>query len=193
MKYIKTYEDNFNYKVDIFTVEQAQKFWRKFYKKKNYNYSLLDKIRYYSHSDFHPYIPLAGDEYMKHCRIFIAHNNDDILGMAKFAWWNIQNHFAISYVSTNKDYYQLGVSRRLLETIMKYFSENYPNDILYFSGYSVEGWKYLRKYILEYSKKYNVKIIEQAVKYPGSKGYDKEFYDLYSSSKEEIKKLYDEY
>ena len=188
MKYIKTYESNFNYNVDIFTVKQAQKFWSKFYKKKNYNYSLLDKIRYYSHSDFNPLF--SDDKYMETCRIFIAHNNDDILGMAIFAWWS--DHFAISYVSTNKDYLQHGISKKLLETIIKYFSETYPDFILHFSGYSVEGWKYLRKYIIEFSQKYNVKIKEKGVQYPGSKGHDKEFYDIYSSSKEEIKKLYGE-
>lgn len=64
-------------------------------------------------------------------------------------------------------------------------------ETLNFSGYSVEGWKYLRKYILEYSKKYNVNIIEKGVEYPGSGDkYTDEFWELSKQSKEEIKKLY---
>lgn len=59
------------------------------------------------------------------------------------------------------------------------------------SGYSVDGWKYLHPKIMEMSKKYNVKVREKAIEY--FKGKDEETYNLVDKSKEEIKKLYPEW
>ena len=52
-----------------------------------------------------------------------------------------------------------------MNELFKYFSKTYPNDILSFTGYSIDGWKYLREKILELSDKYNVKIDEKAIEY----------------------------
>jgi len=189
MKYLKTYESILNYNVDIFTIYEARDFYRNFLKKHKFEYDLKDKIHYYSYGDFDGMF--ASDNYKDTCRLIIAHNDKDILGICKFANWDLTGHYAISYCSTNKDYLTMGVSKKLLETLFKYFSETYPNETLNFSGYSIEGWKYLRKYILEYSKKYNVKIAEKWIEYPGIKGkFDKEDWELMDKSREEIRKTY---
>ncbi len=84
----------------------------------------------------------------------------------------------------------MGISKKILEELFKYFSKTYPNEILNLSGYSVEGWKYLRKNILEFSKKYNVKIVEKPIEYPGRGEQDDDYWNLKKQSVEEIKKLY---
>lgn len=114
--------------------------------------------------------------------------------MCQVAYWSLSDHYAISYCSTNKDYFGKGVSKRLLEELFKYFSETYPTETLNFSGYSIDGWLFLRKYILEYSKKYNVKIKEKGVEYPGIGNHTMdEFYDMVGKTKKEIEDTYGKY
>ena len=187
MKYIKTYENAFNYNVDIFTNKEAAELYRTYYYKYNYEYDLRSKIHYFR--EFDPWS--SSENYDKSSRFIVAYNDDDIIGICHIANYDSSDHWAISYCSTNKDYFQKGISKRLLEECFKYFSENYPNETLHFSGYSVEGWKYFRKYILEFANKYNVKIEEQGVGYPGPTGKQgDEFYDLVRTSNAEVKKLY---
>lgn len=189
MKYLKTYESTFNYEIGIFTMDEASNFYWKFVEKneKYRDINLKNKIHYFHNFDSWS----ASDDFRKHCRFIIAYNNIDILGICQFAYYDMTDHYAISYCSTNDDYFQKGISKRLLETLFKYFSETYPNETLYFSGYSPEGWNYLRKYILEFAKKYNVKIREKMMEYPGKGGkQDEEWYKLYNKSKKEIINLY---
>jgi len=148
MKYIKKYESNFNFNVGIFTILEAYEFYQNFIKK-NKKYKVIDlkdKIHYFDYNDFDGYY--ASESYIKTCRLIIAYNDKDILGICKFAYWDISKNYAISYLSTNKDFFSNGISKKLLETIFKYFSETYSNEILSFSGYSIDGWNYLRKTIL---------------------------------------------
>lgn len=190
MKHIKLFEDLLNYNVEIFTINQAKKFYEELIEKYP-EYKLKDKIHYFDYNDFYPWFP--SDRYSETCRFIIAYNDKDVLGICKFAHWDSGNHYAISYLSTNHEYLQMGVSKKILEKMFKYFSETYPDEVLNFSGYSVEGWKYLRKNILEFAQKYNVKIKEQGIQYPGrSGGFSKEDYELMSKSSEEVKKIYGE-
>ena len=94
-------------------------------------------------------------------QFIVAYNDKDILGICKFAWFDISGKYSVCYLSTNKDYFKQGISKRILNELFKYFSKTYPNDILSFTGYSIDGWKYLREKILELSDKYNVKIDEK--------------------------------
>lgn len=190
MIYIKKFESTSNYDVDLFNIKDAYKLYMKYYELYNGDYDLKDKIHYFSYDDFNTMY--SSEKYIKTCRFIIAYNNKDILGICKFAFFDMSNHYAMSYCSTNKNYLSSGISKRLLEEMFKYFSKKLPNEILHFSGYSIEGWKYLRKYILLYSKKYNVKIKEKGVEYPGKSGYSDEYYNLVNKSKKEIKKLYGE-
>lgn len=64
----------------------------------------------------------------------------------------------------------------------------YPNEILNFTGYSIDGWSYLHKRILELSKKYNEKIREKAIEYVTD--WNDEDRELFNKSREEIKKIY---
>jgi hypothetical protein len=190
MKYLKTYESDFNYNVAILTIEEFEKFYQKFIVKKKYDYNLVDKIHYFNFHDLDTWS--ASKKHIISARFIVAHNNSDILGICHLAWYF--DGYAISYCSTNDDFLRKGITKKLLEYTFKYFSKTYPNDTLRFSGYSFEGWTYLRKYILEYAAKYNVKIKERGMEYPGKRHeQDDVFFDLYSKSKEEITKLYGEY
>ena len=192
MKYLKTFENSSNYEVDIFTMEEASKFYWDFADKneKYRDIDLKDKIHYFHHFDSWS----VSDNFRKHCRFIIAYNDIDILGICEFAYYESSKNYAISYCSTNDEYFQKGISKKLLETLFKYFSETYPNETLNFSGYSPAGWYYLRKYILEFAEKYNVKIKEKPMEYPGKNGkQDEEWFKLYNKSKEEIIKKYGSY
>ena len=189
MKRLKTFESISNYNVDIFTIIEAEDLYQNILKKNKFKYYLKDKIHYYSNGDFSTMF--ASDHYIESCRFFIAYTDKDILGICKFANWDSTGHYAVSYLSTNKDFYSMGISKKLLDVFFKYFSKTYPNETLHFSGYSVEGWNFLHKNILEFSKKYNVKIREKGVEYPGKDGkHDDNYWKLTDKSREEIKNLY---
>jgi len=197
MKHIIPYKKEVDYKIDIFTIDEASNFYSKFIKKNNYygedgyeRYNLKKKIHYFDYNDIQKSWS-ASNDYNKTCRFIIAHNDKDILGICKFAHWDSSQSYAISYLSTNKDFFGIGVSKKLLEKMFEYFSKTYTNDVLSFSGYSVEGWKYLRKNILEFSKKYNVKITEKSIQYPGISGnFSDEDRELMYKSKDIIKQTY---
>jgi len=188
MKYIK--ESVTNYDVDVFTIDEANNLYSKYLKKYDWNYNLRDKIHYFSDFEKSNY----NDNFNKTCRFIIAYNDKDILGICNVANYDLTGHFAISYCSTNKDYFSMGVSKKLLEELFKYFSKTYPNETLHLSGYSIEGWKFLRKYILEFSKKYDVKIKEKGVEYPGTGNHTMDdFYDLVGKTRKEIENIYGPY
>lgn len=187
MRYIKTYENNFNFEIGVFTNEEASELYRKYLEMYDYEYHLKGKIHYWDGFDSWG----SSNKYRETSRFIIAYNDVDIIGISHYAFYDLNNHFGISYCSTNKDYFNKGISKKLLEETFKNFSEEHPNETLNFSGYSVDGWKYLRKYILELSKKYNVNIFEKGVEYPGLSGkHDDEFFDLMKKSREEVIKKY---
>jgi len=167
MKHLKLYESIVNFEVKIFTSEEFTEFYyEKFattnieYRNGNQPYDLKNKIHYFDWDDLDRY-----DDNNKTKRFMVAYNDKDILGICKFAWFKLSGQYAVCYLSTNKDYFNQGISKRLLNELFDYFSKTYSNDTLTFTGYSIEGWKYLRKTILELSDKYNVKINEKAIEY----------------------------
>jgi hypothetical protein len=186
-----TYESMTNYKVEVLTADEFNSLFHKLYTydydKHNYNVDLKDKINYFDYDDMNWSYSRTG-EYQKTLRLITAYNKTDILGICKFAYWDSSKSYSVSYLSTNKDYFKMGISKKLLDVLFKYFSETYPNETMGWSGYSVDGWKYLRPTILEMSKKYNVKIREKAIEY--IKNWDDEKRELFDKSREEIKKLY---
>lgn len=188
MKYIKKFENNVEYEIGIFTIDEAHSLYRKILENNDYNYNLENKLHYFNYNDFNTIY--ASDEFIESCRFIIAHNKNDILGICKFAYFDLSDNYSVSYLTTNNEFLSIGVSKKILDVFFKYFSKKYPNNILSFSGYSVEGWLYLRKNILTLSKKYNVKIKEKGVQYPGISGYNDEFFSLANKSKEEINKTY---
>jgi len=187
-----------DYKIDIFTIKESSDFYINFIKKNDYyeyedgyeRYNLKKKIHYFDYNDIQSSYG-SSDVYNKTCRLIIAHNEKEILGICKFAYWGSSESYAISYLSTNNEFFGIGISKKLLEKMFEYFSNTYPNDILSFSGYSVEGWKYLRKNILSFSNKYKVKITEKSIQYPGISGiFSDEDRELMYKSMDEIKNLY---
>lgn len=190
MKYLKTYESNFNYEVGVFTNKEASELYRKYLEIHDYEYHLKGKIHYWD--GFSSWS--SSETYDKSSRFIIAYNEQDIIGVCHYAYYSSQDHYSISYCSAHKEYLQKGISKRLLEETFKNFSKEHPNEVLNFSGYSIDGWKYLRKYILEYSDKYNVKIREKGIEYPGLSGkQDDEYWDMVHKSREEITKKYGSY
>ena len=121
--------------------------------------NLENKIKYFLYNDFNNYS--ASENYKKTLRFIVCYNNKDILGVCKFANWSISGNFSISYVSTNIDYRNKGISKKILEVFFYYFSETYPNETLNLTGYSILGWVCLRKYNLEFSKLLNISQIGQ--------------------------------
>jgi hypothetical protein len=195
MIYLKTFENVTNYKVEVLTSDEFSDLYTKLYPF-NYDsdkqFNLKDKIEYFNYNDIGR--SWSNEIYDKTLRLITAYNDKDILGICHFAYYDLSKHYAVSYLSTNNDYFQKGISKRLLEELFKYFSETYPNETLNWSGYSVKGWKYLHPTILEMSKKYNVKIVEKGIEYIKGKWTDEDR-DLFDKSREEITKIYghDEY
>ena len=79
MKYIKKYESIFKYDIDIFTIREASEF----YYLKFPEYNLKKKLHYFDYNDFSTMN--GSDNYEKSCRLIIAHTDNDILGICKFA------------------------------------------------------------------------------------------------------------
>lgn len=196
MKYLKLYENLTNYKVEVLTSEEFNKLYFKIYPRQT---NLKDKIHYF---DWHFDNVFGDKKHRDSIRLITAYNKKDILGICFITWWSSGDHYAVSYLSTNKDYFQMGISKRILDVLFKYFSETYPDDIMYWSGYSIDGWKYLHPKILELSKKYNVKTKEKAIEYPTKwdkntgefvTKWDDESHELFDKSREEIEKIYGSY
>jgi hypothetical protein len=198
MKYLKTYENLTNYQVEVLTREKFYELYNKIYPyDEDVEFDLKDKIHYFSYNDMQR--SWSNDKHDETLRFIVAYNDKDILGICKFAYWSSSDGYAVSYLSTNTDYFHSGVSKKILEELFKYFSKTYPDEILNWSGYSIDGWKYLHKTILEMSDKYNVKLSEQPIHYPTQwddttktfiTNWSDENRELYNKSKEEINKKY---
>ena len=193
MRYLKTFESITNYQVDVLTGEEFSNLYRKIYPK---GINLKDKIHYFSWNGVDSY---GSSKHSESIRLITAHNKKDILGICFLAYWSGGDHYSVSYLSTNNDYFHIGVSKKLLEELFKYFSKTYPDEVLHWSGYSIDGWKYLRKTILEMADKYNVELYEKPIEYLTKWDNEKKTFvhdkspesdELYYQSKEEIKKKY---
>jgi hypothetical protein len=171
-------------KTEVLTLADFKKLYKKLYGDLDY-FNLEDKIKYFSYGDLDPF--LASEYYLKTLRFIVCYDNKDILGVCKFASWS-SSGFSISYLSTNIDHRNHGISKKILEVFFYYFSETYPNETLNLTGYSILGWLCLRKYNLEFSKKYNVKIVEKAIDYITD--WSDENRKLFEESREIIKNEY---
>jgi len=182
MKYIKLFEELNNYKIEIFN----QKNFSNFIYSKFRHINIANDIKYF---DYDNLSDLWGSK--KHnssIRFIVAYNDNNILGIIMLAYWELQEHYSVSYISTNKNFRKTGISIKLINKLFEYFSTHHKNEILYLTGYSIDGWKYLRKYILLYSKKYNVEIKEKAIEYIEYNVEDDR--ELFNQSRKEIQQLY---
>lgn len=150
--------------------------------------NLEEYIHYFHYRDCRDNY-LGGQKHIDSLRFVVVHDDNFIYGVCKFAWWEIDNQYAVSYLSTNKLFFKQGISKMLLEGLFMYFSNVYTNETLHLSGYSVEGWKYLRNTILEMSVRFRVTIQEKAIEYVTG-GWNDEKRKLYEESKEIIKNTY---
>ena len=170
--------------VSVLTLEQFNKMLREKYNGDSIN--LMEKIHYFDYTDLNTLF--SSKSYIEHLRFVVAYNEKDILGICKFSYWDFTKDYAVSYTSTNKDYKNQGVAKSIEKELFKYFSKEYPNQILAFSGYSIDGWKYLRKYILKYSQEFNVKIKEKSIEYV--KEWTDENRKMFDESRKIIKSEY---
>lgn len=192
MKYLKTFENVTNIKVDVLNLKQFKKLLDKLYP---YNYdepekniNLEDKIHYFRYNDLNSFY--MSNEFENSLRFIAAYNENDILGIAKFAYWNSSSQYSTSYISVHIDYKHMGISKKILEKLFQYFSKTHPNEILSITGYSIEGWLYLRNTIRKLAAKYNIKIKEKPIEYITD--WNDENHKLIIKSKDEIKKIYGE-
>jgi GNAT superfamily N-acetyltransferase len=171
--------------VEVLDIEQ---FNNLVFEKYNYkgNSILKEKIHYFSCENTTSCF--CSKLHLEHLRFIVAYNEKDIIGICMFAYWDLSEHYAISYLSTHKDYLNQGVAKAVAEKLFQYFKQKYPNDILGISGYFIDGWKYLRKYFLQYSHDYNVKIDENPIEYVTE--WSDENRRLFEESREIIKPKY---
>ena len=141
----------------------------------------IEKIKYF---DFDIDLYHSSDT----CRFVVVHNDKMIIGICKFAYWDLSKNYCMSYVSTHPDYMDKGIAKSILNELFKYFRQNYVNETLCFTGYSIDGWKYIRPAIFKYSEQFNVKIDEKAIEYITD--WTDEARLLFDQSREIISKLY---
>lgn len=183
MKYLKLYE-SFDYNIQIFKSDDFYQFLINNY---GFEYDIKDRIKYFDYDDFSSVF--GSKEYLDSLRFIVAYNKKDILGVAKIAYYSMQESYAMSYLSTNNSYFNRNISKGIAEEMFNYFSKTYPNETLSISGYSISGWKYLRKTLKEMAKKYNVKLKEKGIEFFDGKPSDEDL-DLFNKSREEIQKEY---
>lgn len=180
---MKKYENISNNYSEVLTSNQLNSLYKRLYPK---NTNLKDKIHYFDSNDLYPMF--ANQVYTNSLRFIVAYNKRDILGICKIAYYSMNEHYAISYLSVHKDYFNRGISKLIIEELFRYFSHTYPNEKLHLSGYSIEGWKFLHKRFVEMSNKYDVKLIEKPIEYVTN--WTDENRELFNKSREEINRLY---
>jgi hypothetical protein len=89
-------------KTEILTQEQLRKLIQE---KKQYK--LVDKIHYFHSSDLDSWC--CPEHYLEHLKFVVCYNKKDIIGICKFAFYDLQNEYAISYISTHSNYKNKGV------------------------------------------------------------------------------------
>jgi len=169
---------------EILTVGEFISLYQKLYNERDVN--LKEKIHYFDYNDFDRW---GGcQQHRDTLRFAVAYNERDITGVCKFAWWEGSGNYSASYLSVHNDYKNRGISKEMLEVFYKYFSETYPTETLHWTGYSIEGWKYLRNGILKASEKYNVTIKEKPIEFITE--WTDENRRLFDESREIIKPVY---
>lgn len=145
-----------------------------------YTFSRQKKIKYFDTYDLTD--RYLSDFEKQHNFYAICYDEKTIYGISSFQIYDYDKEsFSISYLSVNKDHQGKGISKNLVKLIIKFIIDNYPNNKLRWSEWSVDGWKYLRKTLLTECKKYKISYIDNKVGYP-SNGANSEFYKLVKES-----------
>lgn len=127
------------------------------------NIHIQDKLKYFSDFDMDDYH--HGEILKKTLRFFVLHDKKDILGICKVGKWDNNPVLSLSYLSIHEDHKNKGYSKMLLEEVFEYVSTNYPGETFHITGYSIDGWKYMRPTLLNLSDKYKVKLKEKPVEH----------------------------
>ena len=98
-------------------------------------------------------------------RFIVAYDNNHIYGLIKFAWTSTTNAYNILYCSVNKNYLNLGFSKKMIKLLFNYFKSTYPDECLHTSQYSLDGWKFIRPIFLFESIKQSVDFNDNVLGY----------------------------
>jgi hypothetical protein len=187
-------------KINIFNINEFQNFIYKGKGLPNILYTNLDKeFDHFSWDDLSTCF--APQQYLDTLRyIVITNDKNIILGISKIAVFESSKHsVSCSYLNVNKNFRKLGISKILINAMLEFIktAEIYSNKPYNSSQYSVSGWKYLRKNIIQKCTELNLIYIDNIVGFPDKDKnnkpmHDEEFYRLCAESKEIIKKLYPE-
>ena len=142
---------------------------------------IFNKIKYFSDSDLTTWF--MSESLVNSIKFFIICTEKEIIGVAKIGIWE-EGRISLSFLSVHNQHKGNNISKKLCEMVFQYMKENYPGETLHLTGYSVEGWNYLRPSLLRFSKTYNVPIKEKAIEYIEDR--TPETYELLQKSKEII-------
>jgi hypothetical protein len=152
-------------------------------------YKNLEKeIHYFSWDDICGFSNIfASDKYKESLRyiVCIDKKSKKILGIAKIAIYKTSNNkISCSYLSVNKNFRNLGISKLLIDTMLNFVKIKYNNKLPFGSSqYSVSGYLYLHNYIVNKCKELNLKLIDNVVGYDDRELYDDLFYSLVDKTK----------
>jgi len=127
----------------------------------------LKQIKYFSYDDFgcHFY---GSKEYNDSLVFVVCYDEEHIYGVTKFAYFSNEEHYSISYCSTNKNYLNKGICSKMVDLFTSYFSQ-----------YSVSGWKYLRPLLLNLCKQKDISFRDNIIGYMDDDAkYSDEYYTL---------------
>jgi hypothetical protein len=124
--------------------------------------NIFNKIKYFVDSDLSKWFMPESLE--KSIKFFVICTEKEIIGIAKIGIWS-EGIISLSFLSVHNGHKGKNISKKLCDMVFRYMKENYPGETLHLTGYSVEGWNYLRPSLLRFSKTYNVPIKEKAIEY----------------------------
>lgn len=136
--------------VKIFTRDDFMPLYRE---NENFCADLAARIKYFHVDDF--------GYHGKDVLFFVALLDNKIIGMAKLmrslhATKTDPNWLAVSYLSVDPEYQNLGIASMIKEEVFRYVKEN--GSKLRASTYSVKGAQYLRELNLKLAEKYGVEF-----------------------------------
>jgi len=137
----------------------------------------LAKIKYFSFIDLG--CSYGSKKYDDSLIFIVSYDEFHIYGVLKFAYFESDKHYSISYCSTNKDHLNKGVCYKIVNLFTSYFKQKYPDELLFISQYSVSGWKYLRPLLSNLCSQKNISFKDNIVGYMDEDGlYSDEYYKL---------------
>lgn len=156
--------------------------------KKEYK-NLQDEIKYFHWDDFSTLF--SSKEYLDSLHFIVAFEGKFIIGIAKIAIFETSNHqISLSYLSIRNDFKNKGISKEMVRTMLEFTKNHFPNIPFGTSQFTYSGYLYLRKSLLEESKRIGIIFNDNVCGYVDRGLNNEEYYKLIKESREEYKRLY---